>query len=158
MALSINKKKLGKLFALQLSLGIVLGQGVFAQSVDSVNETALNEKIIVEAQKMSEKESADKVPGDFIQHKGTIGILGEKDVMDVPFQQMNRTYLSISIIRAINLQPIYLWDIGIHIQMICSVILIFLMPILPVYQVRLKESIITPSMEKSLALGHHFSL
>lgn len=91
MALSINKKKLGKLFALQLSLGIVLGQGVFAQSVDSVNETALNEKIVVEAQKMSEKESADKVPGDFIQHKGTIGILGEKDVMDVPFQQMNLT-------------------------------------------------------------------
>lgn len=50
----------------------------------SAEETMTHDldEVVVEADK-------DALPGDYVKTKGSIGILGEKSVLDVPFSNMN---------------------------------------------------------------------
>ena len=60
------------------STGFVLPVGAEETMTHDLDE------VVVEADK-------DALPGSYVKTKGSIGILGEKSVLDVPFSNMNIT-------------------------------------------------------------------
>lgn len=74
---------------------------VYAEEEPAAAETATSdseksvpkyemEKVVVEGE-MDKKDSSDTLPGGFVSKSGSVGFLGEKNVMDTPFTQTTLT-------------------------------------------------------------------
>ena len=72
-----------KFLALAVLCAVASVGFVLPASAEETMQHDLDE-VIVEADK-------DALPGGYVKTKGNVGILGKKDVMDVPYTQMNFT-------------------------------------------------------------------
>lgn len=91
----MTKKQLTQAILAAVSIGFMTPPMVMAaETTTAVNEENIPEyrmeKILVKG-KMSKQDSPDILPGGFISKSGSVGFLGEQNVMDTPFTQINFT-------------------------------------------------------------------
>jgi iron complex outermembrane recepter protein len=70
--------------ALVMSVLCAIASVGFVMSASAAEQTMHGnlDEVVVEG-------SADVLPGGMVSKTGSVGIIGDKDVMDVPFQQVN---------------------------------------------------------------------